>query len=196
MKNTLQLLASCAFLAAGLLGSGATYASNPLEVVSGSGTWGSGTATTPESFAGETWSFSFELSKAFSGASEFPSPGWSTTDFTNFNYFLNGDKVESTLTSVAFYDVGHNGLFSLNFNYQSAVSVVSLYGADVGSSSILTEGTFKEGTLNSWGIASGHGISTGSGTVTIFPVPEPSEYALMAAGLGLMAFIARRKKSA
>ena len=188
MKKTLQLLASSAFLAAGLMGSGVTYASNPLEeVVSGSGVWDSTTATTTESIAGGAWSFSFDLPKAFSGASLFPSPGLSSTDFTNFNYFLGGVKVKSTLTSVVFYDVSHNGLFSLNFNDNG---VVSFYGADVGSTLTLVEGKFKATS------ALGQGTSTGNGMISISPVPEPSEYALIAAGLGLMGFIASRKKSA
>ena len=179
MKNILQLLASSAFLAAGLLGSGATYASNPLEVVSGSGAWDSTTATTPESIAGGTWSFSFDLSRTFS-----VNP---TTAFSNFSYSLNGVSVNSPLSSVTFFDTSSQGMFDLSF---ANGDVVSLYGADVGSTLTLVEGKFEAASALS------QGSSTGYGMITISPVPEPGEYALMAAGLGMMAFIARRKKSA
>ncbi len=179
MKNTLQLLASSAFLAAGLMGSGVTYASNPLEVVSGSGSWDQTTATTTESIAGDKWSFSFDLSRTFS-----VNP---TTAFSNFSYSLNGVSVNSPLSSVTFFDTNSQGMFDLSFKNGD---VVSFYGADVGSTLTLREGVFEATSALS------QGTSTGNGMITISPVPEPSEYALMAAGLGLMGFIASRKKSA
>ncbi len=50
--------------------------------------------------------------------------------------------------------------------------------------------TFTDTTPENW-----HGLTVGV-TGGVSPVPEPSEYALMMAGLGLMGFMVSRKKSA
>jgi hypothetical protein len=50
-------------------------------------------------------------------------------------------------------------------------------------------------TITVTGVSKNGGLFTGSVGVEVTPVPEPETYALMLAGLGAVAFVARRRKS-
>jgi len=46
-----------------------------------------------------------------------------------------------------------------------------------------------------WRSGNGHGWGSGSGGGHVSPIPEPSTYILMLAGLGAVAFVARRRRA-
>jgi len=75
------------------------------------------------------------------------------------------------------------------------LNTVTLYGGpdgpDVGSSLHLVYGTFDAHIAMNGGISS----DNGAGTVTISAVPEPGTYAMLGLGLGLIGFMARRKRA-
>jgi hypothetical protein len=80
---------ACAFQAAPAVAQ--TY------TVTESGTWAAGTPTIPDfSAAGETWSYSFEVS--VTPTALYPSPGSFNTDISDFEYTLDG-IVESSVST-------------------------------------------------------------------------------------------------
>ena len=102
--------------------------------ISASGEWGPLTPTVlPWSTRNASWSFSFDLPNPISR-----NP---TTQVTNFNYSLNGKEVtdKSLFASlkVEFYTFDEAGMFDLIFQDGD---VVSLYGADIGSSLTIIPG--------------------------------------------------------
>ncbi len=154
--------------------------------VVGTGTWSSNAPISSFSSPNDTWDFSFNLPQSFSPSGN----GVPVTQFSNFDYSLNGSLVSSpTLSSVVFYNSSNSGLFDLNFNDGETVS---LYGSDVGSSGTLTLGTFAAG------IAMNDGSATGSGSVSLSipsATPEPSTLVLFGTGIFLMGVMVSRRRS-
>jgi len=160
------------------------------DTVTGSGTWGSETPTTTESAAGDTWYFSFQVSDPVTDASG--SGGvFSTEEFSDFVYLLNGVAITPTLTAITFYDEASFGLFDLDL---SDGNIVSLYGDQVYAGTpppdmTLVGGVYSAGiAMNDSDLPDG----SGSGTVKIATTPEPGTLALL--GLGSMVVAFRRKK--
>jgi hypothetical protein len=151
-------------------------------VVSGSGTWAAATPTTAESVAGESFSFSFDISNPFTGTASTGS--LATTDAMNFSYDLNGSPVAVSLSAVVFYAPSSSGLFDLEL---SDGDLLDAFGPDIGSTGTLT---FTDTSANfaindpfSSPIGSGNGSVSVSSTV-----PEPISFTLLGTGLfGLLA---------
>jgi hypothetical protein len=155
-------------------------AANAGEVlVTGSGTWGPLAPTTLVSAPEESFSFSFDL----------PNPIASnpTIQATDFSYDLAGAPVAVGLDGVVFFPTSSSGLFDLDL---ASGDVVSLYGADVGSSLTLTTGVFPATV----GYAGSPPV--GEGTVTITAVPEPSAWVMMLLGVGALGAVARMRRTA
>ncbi|MDI1298128.1 FxDxF family PEP-CTERM protein [Methylotenera sp.] len=108
--------------------------------------------------------------------------------FSNVTGTLSGSVASKTIT------------FSLFDIVNTATNALVINGTVFGGVAKVDFG-FLEGTLGS-GMYSLHiaGTATGpkasyAGTLSVSPVPEPETYGMMLAGLGLMGFVARRRKS-
>ncbi|WZO99615.1 PEP-CTERM sorting domain-containing protein [Isosphaeraceae bacterium EP7] len=153
-----------------------TAARADLVTISGSGTWGADAPVSDYSAPGSLWSFSFDVPD--------PLDANPTSTAFNFQYFLDGSLVNTTLSSVEFFPLEPGGLFDLNFDDGNTLN---FYGdqvyTDPGLS--LIPGTYAAIIdINSFaGLPNG----SGSGTVTIATtvVPEPSS--IVSGGLGLLA---------
>ena len=146
--------------------------------ISVSGVWGPSAEVTPFSAPDGAFTFGFVLPNPFS---ENP-----TTQFADFSYYLNVTLVTGqTLLKVQFFPADEAGMFDLIFQDGD---VVSLYGADIGSSLTISSGTYPA--------AAGVLLrpATGTATVSVIPlsvtgfggVPEPSTWVMMTLGLGLV----------
>lgn len=180
-----MIRSSLIVLCIGFLLSFTKVANATLIDITGAGTWSSTAPISAFSAPSETWDFSFNLPQTFSPSGN----GISVTQISNFDYSLNGSPVLTpNLSSIKFYDYGDGGLFDLSFNNGD---IVSLYGADVGSSGTLSLGTFYAG------IAMNDGSATGSGSVTLSipsATPEPSTLVLFGTGIILMGYMASKRK--
>lgn len=176
MKSiALSVMSALVFTAAA---AAATVASAAIVTFSGSGTFDAGAPTSVYSAPGESWAFSFSLPNPISS-----NP---TTDATGFTYSLNGSPVADSLSSITFFTSGQSGLFDLNF---ASGGVVSLYGADIGSTLTISTGSFPA-TIGLDG-----GAAIGSGVVNVGAVPEASTWAMMLAGFAGLGWLGYRRSS-
>jgi hypothetical protein len=183
MKIRNRFLAAALATTALLVSSAQAQAATAL--ISGLVLWGAGTPTTEYSKAGEATAFSFDLPDVGSNP---------TSDITNFSYSLNGTAVAATPTQIAFFTAGAaGGMFDIDFTND----VVSIYGADIGSSGTIgpAGGYPVTAALNDALINTGTGF--GLVTVTLSGVPEPATWAVMFAGFGGIgvAMRTRRKRA-
>lgn len=153
-------------------------------VYTGSGTWDIFAPTTSYASAGQSWSFSFELN----GLDNNPSSA-----ITNFHYSLNGVLTNLGATSIQFYPETDGGMFSLTLSTGDVIGFFNKIGEpaiDIGS-----DGNLKTGQ---WAVdlegQSAQGRVLGVGIVTA--VPEPSTWAMMIFGFGLVGFFAYRRRTA
>jgi hypothetical protein len=171
------------------------------RTISASGVWGPCpgpgpgpgpcTPDTPFSQPDASWSFSFDLPNPFSS-----NP---TNQATHFSYVMNGNAVSDTLfmpfVTVKFFPADEAGMFDLTF---SNGDVVSLYGADIGTSLTLAPGVYFAAAGMEMKPATGIGIVTVSAlgpVVTGFgAVPEPSTWVMMALGFAVLAFAGYRTR--
>jgi hypothetical protein len=173
--------------------------------ISASGEWGRGTLPIfPWSAAGASWSFSFDLPNPISR-----NP---TTQVTNFSYSLNGTEVtdKSLFASlkVEFFTADFAGMFDLDF---ADGDVVSLYGADIGSSLRIIPGRYTGvfagmqmlPETSEGGIVNVSTLGVGATGFRADPigfgvVPEPSTWVMMTLGFAGLAFAGYRasRKSA
>jgi len=83
------------------------------------------------------------------------------------------DGVSSTVTPDGFISLGDNGSISFNLTSLTSTAGLFMYIGEVGDNGEVAGSNFDLRTT---------------------PVPEPETYALMLAGLGVMGFLARRRK--
>jgi len=100
------------------------------------------------------------------------------------------------IASVTFFDLGHNGMFDLDF---VGGTIVSIYGADVGNigsgNTITTPGAYSVTAAMNDGPAS----AAGGDVISISPVPLPGALTLFGAGLvglGMIAWGKGHRKAA
>jgi hypothetical protein len=153
------------------------------RTISASGTWGEGTPITPYSAPGGSWSFSFDLPNPISS-----NP---TDQATHFSYIANGTAFFFPFIGVKFFPADLAGMFDLTF---PDGDVLSLYGADIGTSLTLVTGTYDVEAGMLFNSASGIGTVTVSAlgpVVTGFgagAVPESPTWVMMALGFAVLAF--------
>lgn len=127
--------------------------------------------------------------------------GYGAPAFKSFldHYTFNLSPAASVNSIVATFDLGTTfDILGLNVNlYTSGGSLVQA-GSALGSVAILPVTTIGAGSydLRVSGTITGTAGGTYAGTLSAAaaPIPEPETYALMLAGLGLMGFVARRRK--
>lgn len=135
------------------------------------------------SFVGNTASFSSSVSGSF-------------TDVWTFNVVAPGASAAVSATNIEFAGAGgitgFAGVLALVPLSSSSVStppvVVNLLSGFTG---LLAAGAYN---LTVSGTAGAGGASYG-GNVVLTPVPEPETYALMFAGLGIVGFVAARRRN-
>jgi hypothetical protein len=162
--------------------------------ITAAGSWGDNTPDTPFSQPGALFAFNFDLENN-------PIPSNPTNQITNFSYELNGTEVSNTLFSpfvtAEFFTADEAGMFDLSF---SNGDVVSLYGADIGSSLTFAPGAYLVAAGMQMLPATGLGtvivrVSTGSVGATGFGaggVPESSTWVMMILGFAGLAFAGYR----
>ena len=105
------------------------------RTISASGEWGDGTPITPFSAPGASWSFSFDLPNPISS-----NP---TDQATHFSYITDAPTASHTVflpsVVVQFFPADLAGMFDLTF---PDGDVLSLYGADIGTSLTLVAGQY------------------------------------------------------
>jgi hypothetical protein len=93
---------------------------------------------------------------------------------------------------------GSYGISGLNATiYDSSVIPVAVYGPTAGVLNTTPSGSLAAGSYDlriDGTAAAGGGSYWGAVTLTTAPIPEPETYAMMLAGLGLMGFVARRRR--
>lgn len=145
----------------------------------------------------------------FNDNTPYTQTGWTTTSqgylFANHQYFEGAIFVPGTLTQNIF---GANGLLALSFDltigngdantFESVIFngvILATYTANsIQSLSFNVMGTGSDVlSFRGWNPPSINSISNVSLVEATSAVPEPSSYLLMALGLGLVGFMARRK---
>ena len=105
-------------------------------------------------------------------------------------FVSNSTAPSGTLT----FDVAQTGLFAVSLKAGDAFSVYLFDGGDAGLQSINFSTLGVQVNGNGFGAGLSHAALIGvSGAVTP-PIPEPQTYALMLAGLGLVGFVAVRRR--
>jgi hypothetical protein len=149
-------------------------------------------------FAGESFSVSVDILDLWNAG---PLPRWSNADGLNAVLLstgaadVNGDN-PNVAAGNKIGDVlpfwTQNGLTA---PYGSLVGQWSS-GGDYFTVGTHYTGTAVDNTLNLFYFDSNTGGNRGSVLASVSAVPEPETYAMLLAGLGLMGFIARRRKTA
>mgnify|MGYP000636163262 CR=1 FL=1 len=151
-----------------------------LTAISVSNAWAVGG---PLVFVGNTASFSSSVSGAF-------------TDFWTFNVVAPGATAAASATNIAFNGAGgiasFAGLLStVNLTSTATVTPPVVVNVLSGFTGTLIPGAYS---LRLSGNAGTSGASYG-GNLVLTPIPEPETYALMLAGLGVVGFVAARRRN-
>ncbi len=136
----------------------------------------------PLTFVGNTASFSTSVNGAFS-------------DVWTFNVASPGASAAASATNISFNGAGgiagfSGTLASIALSGSAVPSPPVVVNVLAGFTGVLSAGAY---TLTIGGNA-GSGASYG-GNVVLTPVPEPETYALMLAGLGVVGFVAARRRN-
>jgi hypothetical protein len=150
-----------------------------LTVASASSAWAVGG---PLTFVGNTASFSTTVNGAF-------------TDFWTFNVVAPGASAAASATNIAFNGAGgitsFAGLLSaVNLTGSSTVTPPVVVNVLSGFTGVLVPGAYSLRISGNAGASASYG-----GNVVLTPVPEPETYALMLAGLGVVGFVAARRRN-
>ena len=118
---------------------------------------------------------------------------------SNSGLFSNNVNLAGGTTYTLSFDLGgsHRGTAeTVNVNFGSTAASYTLSSADPFSTLSLN---FTPGSNGSYGISylnvGGDNVGALLDNVSVSAVPEPETYAMLLAGLGLMGFIARRRKT-
>ncbi|AZP10934.1 PEP-CTERM sorting domain-containing protein [Undibacterium parvum] len=141
-------------------------------------TFGFGNTFTKQAIFFDTFSFSFG--------------GTSDLSFSLISFPATAKKDISGLSFELFHDIAGKNSQSMGFFGQANTLVI-------GSSSPLDHDFLKVAAGNYHVDIKGNAYGTGGGTyagsMTVSAVPEPETYAMMLAGLGLIAVLSRRRKN-
>ncbi|MFZ6750079.1 FxDxF family PEP-CTERM protein [Undibacterium sp. Ren11W] len=135
---------------------------------------------------------SYSKSGNFSDTFSFSFGGTSDLSFSLISFPKTAKKDISGLSFELFHDIAGKNSQSMGFFGQPNTLVI-------GSSSALDHDFLKVAAGNYHvdikGNAYGIGGGTYAGSMTVSAVPEPETYAMMLAGLGLIAVVSRRRKN-
>jgi hypothetical protein len=151
-----------------------------------------------------------DLTNVGGGTITFTYLGSEALFFDRFHLILNGTTInqsDATGSSLSYSPLpngfvdfkfeGDAGRFAVNGGTKDAGTSIGLIGTDM----TVTSGA----AAGSYAFVLGYNDSAGAGTtgdwddfvvgVNFAPIPEPETYALMLAGLGVMGFVARRRRA-
>ena len=151
-----------------------------LTAISISNAWAVGG---PLVFVGNSASFSSSVNGAF-------------TDFWTFSVVAPGASAAASATNIAFNGAGgitsFAGLLStVNLTSSATVNPPVVVNVLSGFTGTLAPGAYN---LRISGTAGTGGASYG-GNLVLTPIPEPETYALLLAGLGVVGFVAARRRN-
>ena len=136
-------------------------------------------------------------------------PALTSASFTNQTATTGTVANPSIATGSNAFKADGDGFFDITFGFQTSAGsgrfgADDVWRVDIGgtglSASMFNQQSFTGGDNGIWYVAAhvqGIGSAGGSGWIggtPANPIPEPEIYAMMAAGLGLMGFVARRRK--
>lgn len=187
MKTKVNTLGAAMLLAIGLF-SGAAHADAPVAMPCADGTLSPGYLACSGAFSGNLGG-ALDTNQLAQVSSLFASGGFS---YLNTMIYAKSNEVGSTVFGDDATDL------SINFlSPKKGAFVIGLKQADFYSFYLMNGGTTGLSTINfnTLGVTDKGGSLGLSHAVFVGEVPEPQTYALMLAGLGLMGFLARRRKA-
>jgi len=165
-------------------------------VVQGSGFWTANAPSTPYSQSGESYDFSFDLAQYFT-------PDWysspdiaANTQFTDFEYYLNGTAVPGVPQDIAFFDAGMYGGLQLAFSNSYSVEFIGdAMATNFGQPSVtLMLGSYDEYPNMNFEV-DGNGVPLDQGTsFRMSVVPEPAAWATALLGMFGVGAVARARR--
>ena len=105
--------------------------------------------------------------------------------------YTNPDRDPTTGTALFGIDFGTDSVYQ---QIPPNDGTLSLTSPLTGKSSLYTSGPGGASLIGAFGIGGNTAIAPSLIDIAVTPVPEPGEYALMLAGLALVAVAARRRK--
>jgi hypothetical protein len=164
-------------------------------IVQGSGFW-LDAPSTPYSQSGESYDFSFDLARDFT-------PDWysspdiaANTEFSNFQYYLNGAPVAGIPQDIAFFDAGMYGGLQLAFSSSYSVEFIGdQMATNFGQPRVtLMLGSYVEYPNMNFEVDA-NGVPLDQGTsIRMSIVPEPAAWAMALLGMFGVGAVARARR--